>query len=320
MSYTQHPPYAVQIEMVQGCNLGCTFCGINALGYQKLKRGKDMMTIELAESIASQMAAAGWCPRVEFAMHGEPTLNPDRATIVGVFRKHLPKAYLMITSNGGGLLVGDVTRNVDRLFDAGLNTLALDHYQNVTLVPRIREQYRGQVPVVDYPDDTTGNPHQRHNWKMISIIADISVTAKGTHSHLNNHAGSGMPLNDHGEGKRCAKPFREMSIRWDGNVALCCNDWPGVYRCGNVVADGLLKVWQGPAFTAARQMLLQGRREFSPCHGCDATSYRVGLLPDPRGKEELPEPDANTKRIIRRAQAQGPYTTPVREPLTEETA
>lgn len=28
-------------------------------------------------------------------------------------------------------------------------------------------------------------------------------------------------------GKRCAMPFREMAIRWDGSVALCCDDWRG---------------------------------------------------------------------------------------------
>lgn len=313
--YRQAPPYAVQLEMSQGCNLGCDFCGIHAIGYQKMKRGSDQMTVEMAANLAMQMKEAHWCPRIEFAMHGEPTLNKNRVPIIRVFRTTLPRAYIMMTSNGGGLLGGDVTENIDDMFKAGLNTLALDNYESVNIVPKLREKYKGKIEVVDYPGDPRGNPHLRHTGQIISVVKDISVATAGTHSHLNNHAGSAFPLNDKGKGKRCAKPFREMSIRWDGNVALCCNDWPGYYRCGNVVKDGLDAVWNGPAFAAARRMLYRGRREMTPCKGCDALSYRPGLLPDHLGKKTLAYPDAEDKKIIAAALKKGPYTTPVRKPL-----
>lgn len=316
--YHQPPPFAVQIELSQGCNLGCSFCGINAIGYQQQKRGLDLMSVRVANVIAQQMADCGWCPRVEFAMHGEPTLNPERAPIVRAFRDHLPKAYLMVTSNGGGL-AKDATQSIDDLFHAGLNTLALDDYDGVKIVGHILKTYRGKVPIKHYPADPAGNPHQRHKGQLISIIADISHASKGTHSTLNNHAGSGAPLNDRGKGKRCAKPFREMSIRWNGDVAICCNDWPGYYRCGNVVKDGLEQVWNGEAFKAARQMLYRGRREFAPCQGCDALSYRVGFLPDKKGLETLPQPTKQTFEAIDRALSRGPYTKPVRKPLVQIT-
>lgn len=314
--YKQHAPFAVQIEMTQGCNLGCTFCGINAIGYQRQSRGLDFMTVRWAGHIATQMATANWCPRIEFAMHGEPTLNPDIASIVALFRHHLPKAYLMVTSNGGGL-VKNATFSIGQLFDAGLNTLALDDYDGVKLVSHILKTYNGTVMQYHYPRDPLGNPHQRHRGQMITILADISKATKGTHSQLNNHAGSGAPVNDRGRGKRCAKPFRELAIRWNGDVAICCNDWPGYYRCGNVLNDGLLAVWHSPAMQAARQKLLRGQRDFTPCKGCDALSYRVGLLPDPLGKQTLPIPTAATERAIGAALGKGPYTKPVRPPLVQ---
>lgn len=316
--YKQHAPYAVQIELSQGCNLGCDFCGIHAIGYQKMNRGTDTMKVEVAQSIADQMRAARWSPRIEFAMHGEPTLHPVIDVMIGVFRKALPRAFIMVTSNGGGLLAGGAqgtNAKINAMFDAGLNTLALDNYENVNIVPKVVERYTGDVPIKHYPADRSASPHARHRGKLISVVKDISVADDGTHSTLNNHAGSAAPLNDKAKGKRCAKPFREMSIRWDGNVAICCNDWPGIYRCGNVVKDGLLNVWHGEAFVAARQMLLLGRREMAPCKGCDATSYRVGLLPDPKGVESMPKPNAKTQEAIKRALAKGPYTKPVRPVL-----
>jgi len=337
-SYTyipQEAPNAVQIELAQGCNLGCAFCGIHAIGYQKMARGVDLMSLDTASSLAHQIKEARWNPRIEFAMHGEPTMHPQRAEIIAIFRKALPKSYIMVTSNGGGLLKD--TRNAVRaMFDAGLNTLALDNYQSVNIVPKLVEKLVGEsiekfqvryetsmapawpwddVQMFPYPDSPAGNPHTRHSLKLISIVRDISVAVGGTHANLNNHAGSALPLNDRAAGKRCAKPFRELSVRWDGNVALCCNDWPGVYRCGSIVDDGLLKVWHGPAMEAARKLLYAGQRVLPPCKGCDATSYRVGLLPDKLGKMIMAEPTKATMDTAKKALAKGPYTKPVRAPL-----
>lgn len=334
----QEAPFAVQIEASQGCNLGCDFCGIHAIGYQKKKRGVDLMSVETAEAIASQMAKLKWNPRIEFAMHGEPTMHPALDVLIATFRRHLPKAFIMVTSNGGGLLGGDVRGHVTRLFESGLNTLTLDNYESVNIVPKLVEKLlgiayseafpdnhlfypkvtdgRGAVDVRFYPQDKTLSPHSRHRGRAILVVQDISVADDGNHSHLNNHAGSAAPLDFSKQGQRCAKPFREMSIRWDGSVAICCNDWPGYYRAGNVVNDGLEKVWNSPAMHAARVALYHGRRDMiAPCNGCNAVSYRVGLLPDKLGRDSLPEPDAATKRAIRAAQAAGPYTTPVRPPL-----
>lgn len=337
MARKQEAPFAVQIEASQGCNLGCDFCGIHAIGYQKKKRGLDLMSVETAESVASQMAAAGWNPRVEFAMHGEPTMHPALDALIAVFRKHLKRSFIMVTSNGGGLLGGDVPGKVRALFDAGLNTLALDNYENVNIVPKIMEKLtgtpydesfgndylvcgsgergeRGLVNVHWYPHDKTLSPHSRHRGRSIIVIQDISKASDGNHSHLNNHAGSAGPLDFSKNAQRCAKPFREMSIRWDGNVAICCNDWPGKYRTGNAAEKGgLLRVWEGAAMEAARAALYNGRRDMiDTCNGCNAVSYRVGLLPDKLGKEVLPLPTPAQKRAIKAAQAQGPYTTTVK--------
>ena len=312
----QEAPFAVQIEASQGCNLGCDFCGIHAIGYQKKKRGLDLMSAETAESVAKQMAAAGWNPRIEFAMHGEPTMHPALDVLIGAFRKHLKRAFIMVTSNGGGLLGGDVPGKVRALFDAGLNTLALDNYENVNIVPKIVEKIvnaDGIPEMYSYPQDKQLSPHDRHRGRAILVVQDISKADDGNHSHLNNHAGSAGPLDYSKQGQRCAKPFREMSIRWDGNVAICCNDWPGKFRVGNVVTDGLVKVWEHERLEAARAALYNGRRDMiDTCNGCNAVSYRVGLLPDKLGKEVLNLPTPAQKRLIAAAQAAGPYTTTVK--------
>lgn len=313
----QEPPNAVQIELSEGCNLRCAVCGLNGI------RGKDndykFMAQSTLQTLMEQMVKLKWNPRIEFAMHGEPSMHPDFAGMIKVVRDAAPKYHIMMTSNGGGFLrkPGPLA-SVRAVFAAGLNTLALDDYENAKLVPKIREAVRDNlegVDVFEYPENPDGNPHGRHRGKKLVFIQDLITATKGTHSHVNNHAGTGAPPNEQGHGKRCAKPFRELSVRWDGSVAVCCNDWRGIYQCGNVVEDGLDEVWNGKAMGAARVALYGGHRELiDVCSGCDALSHRVGLLPDKFGKIQLPAPDSSVKRDIAAAQKRGPLTEPVLRP------
>jgi hypothetical protein len=317
----QEPPNAVQIELVEGCNLRCSFCGLSGI------RGKEnnykFMDVPTLDVLCQEMVRLNWNPRIEFAMHGEPTMHPDPAKMVGVVRSHSPGWSIMMTSNGGGLLQkpGPAHR-IGALFGAGLNVLALDDYEGANIVGKIRralqdEEAHGgaaEFATFEYPAQPSGNPHARRRLgeHHLVFIQDIGAAKKGTHSKLNNHAGSGAPPLAEPLQARCAKPFRELSVRWDGNVAISCNDWRGLYKCGNVVTDGLEAVWNGPAMGAARRMLYHGRRDFGPCAGCDAKSDRVGLLPDKYGLEKLPRPNAQTAKDVAAALAGEPYTKAVR--------
>lgn len=340
----QDPPFAMQIEATEGCNLRCVFCGLNGI------RGKEnnykFMSVDTAEQIAKAVAELGWNPRLEFAMHGEPTMNPKLPQIIHIFRSRLPKCQIMVTSNGGGLLKS-TQEHIATLFEHGVDVLALDEYQNIGIVPKIFDKLATHVNDFDgdwsgrdigrnvlhndhsvfvyrYPRDLDlGNPHRRHGKKRLIWISPIDKNADGTHSTLNNHAGAGAPKNDRAVGKRCAKPFRELSIRWNGSVAVCCNDWRGEYVIGNVhnemlgdePGDILDAVWNHPRMQAARIKLYRGERDFGPCDGCDALSYRVGLLPDKKGKDDLPlyeESRAFVDEQIRQAMSAGPLTTLVK--------
>jgi radical SAM protein with 4Fe4S-binding SPASM domain len=310
----QESPFAMQIEMVEGCNLRCFTCALVGI------RGKDndykFMTMEIAENIVDQILHLDWNPRIEFAMHGEPTMHPEAVEMAAMIRSKLgPNTPMMMTSNGGGLLK-DTVKRVEGLLES-LNVLALDWYENVNIVPKVLERLEGtSIAPRRYPQDLTANPHRRRKptEHELVVIQDIATATKGTHAKLNNHAGVGSPPNREGQGKRCAKPFRELSIRWDGNVSVCCNDFRGYYCVGNVVEQGLEAVWNGAAMRAARRKLYHGQRDFGPCNGCDAVSYRTGLLPDKKGLRTLPKPGPEDEAEIRRALAGGPYTMPVMRP------
>ena len=319
----QDAPNSIQIELVEGCNLACSFCGIQQIRengadgpswtHGKNSKPYEFMTKETLYSIINTIKSSGWNPRFEFAMHGEPTMHPEYKEFISIMRTNFPKASIMMTSNGGGLL-GDVSDKVNELMDAGLNILFLDNYERIKIVDKIKANYNGPHKVVSYPADPEGNPHKRRkpNEKLVVVGDDLTIATSGTHAQVSNHAGSSFPLNLTQQDKRCAKPFREMSIRWDGNVAVCCNDWVGWYKCGNVIDTPIEEIWQGESFHAARQKLYHGQRDFGPCNGCDNTTLRNGLLPDRMGQKALPEPTAETEETVKKALSGGTYTKRVK--------
>lgn len=315
MTYKQDPPFTIQIELTTGCNLQCPFCGINGFQEKPLSN-LNFMDEETADNIAYQIKNAGWNSRLEFAMHGEPTLNPKWEEIITIFRSYLSN-QIMLTSNGGPLLKGDLNDNIDGFFKAGGNILALDMYEHSKYSAQIREkldvfdfEYAG-INVYEYPENKKGNPHRRVNERFISLIADISKSTKGTHAHLQNHAGSAGLLDYSKTDKPCVKPFREMGVNSDGSVDICCNDWLGELTVGNINETAIDEIWHSELFYAVRRMLMSRNRVVRPCLGCSDMGYRVGLLPDKLGKVTLEPVDEFDIDLIEEALAKGPSRPPV---------
>lgn len=286
MTYRQEPPFCIQIELTEGCPLRCSYCGIN--GIRDSKRLYKFMTPSLAETIACRIKESGWNSRIEFAMHGEPTMNPKREKIIRIFREALPKQHLMMLSNGIGLCNGDIRSNVYGLLNAGLNCLAIEQYDNCKAWVKIR--HRIDEDYIIYPDDPKGNPHKRIlKAKRLVFIRNIVESKKGTHAELCNHCGDGGPLDFSKRNEICAKPFREIGICYDGLIPFCCNDFQRRLVFGNVHISSLEEIWQGTGFSIVRKKLFHGQRDFIPCYGCNHRSYRNGLLPDKLGWDWITE-------------------------------
>lgn len=317
--YRQEPPNCIQIEPVEGCNLRCSYCGIQGIREKgpigQLSGPFKYMSIEHAARLAMRIQEARrdhkWNPRLELAMHGEPTLHPKLPEIVRLLRHYNPTTSILLTTNGLPLMEGSFHNNVMRLFRAGVNTIALDDYRP----HRVRESWLNfsgsKVVKYRYPEQKHGNPHLRRlNGQAFVLVQDIAQADDGNHSHISNHAGCGAPKSGAMQGQRCALPFREMSVRFDGTIAVCCNDWRGIFKLGSIDTATLPELWHHPAMYAIRKKLYYGRREDGPCDGCTHRSYRVGLLPDKLGKRDLPRADDDDQQLIDEA-CEGATLTPV---------
>jgi MoaA/NifB/PqqE/SkfB family radical SAM enzyme len=311
--YKQPAPYSLHLEPVEGCSLACSFCALQAVrdngaDWKTGTHGKNSVPYRFADPamfdlIGREAVNLGWTnPRVEIDGRGEPTMHPKLPEIIGSLRARLPKAYFLLTTNGSGLIKAG---RIDALFKAGLDTLAFDRYQHAAWKDEVSGLLRWYghehcVPIYEYPESNEGNPHQRHKGQRIVIIQDISQNHSGTHKVTNQGGNSGARETIE---QRCAKPFRDLFIRWDGNVAICCDDWKGQYKIANVNKVGLDGVWHHPRLDAARRMLWRGRRgDIEVCSGCNVKTFRNGLLPDKYGKDRMPAVTGETYDLIKEAQ------------------
>lgn len=296
MMRKQEPPNTVQIELTEGCNRTCGFCGVRGIR----KDNEELylfMNKNTAERIASQIAESGWKSKLLFAMHGEPTLNPNILRIIKLFRRYLPKSHFSVFTNGYGIAKGDIT--IDQLKEAGINNLMIDMYTPKDDGHKIKSMAEEQN--IPYEVLGKGVPLISGDYRSFRLVfaPPIAYTPNLMTHKLCNHCGAAFPLDHSYDTKKCTRPFREMSFRYDGSVAICCNDFRGQYPIGSIMENTIEELWQSKRFNAARILLYAGERSFTPCYGCSATSVRVGLLPDKLGKETLPKPSDKIREFAK---------------------
>ena len=322
--YPQPKPNTMKIEPTEGCTLACWFCAIQSIRENGASRDDQLngqksapfkfMTKETMDRITLEVEKLDWAMRWEIAGRGEPTVNMNLEYLVQRIRERSPKSTIILTTNGSGLFRR--LERIQKLFDAGLNILALDDYKHADFVAPIIQHFKDLEGVRDYevmryPEQPEANIYRRvePDLKRVVILRDISLGG-GVRNLTNQGGASGSAKADLHE--PCAKPFREITFRFDGHLALCCDDWPGIFKVpGNINTDSLLSLWHSKQMEAARRNLLRGERTFGPCQGCDVRTKRNGLLPDKMGQDrgKMAMPDAESKAIIAKACA-GPVLTP----------
>ena len=273
-------PWSIQIELTQGCNRQCSFCGVQGIAHNPISH----MSVELAELLSDQCSAYIPDRRYEFAMHGEPTLNPNHLEILRMFRNKLPKAQMQLTTNGYSILKsnGDALEDILEIVDF----IVLDTYYPER--DKLREIVATSgIPV--YENCTRTSPYANHHRKVVGIFLmdDLGVVSGIKKNRvIFNHAGNalGQPVPEKPLEKKCTNVFREISVCYNGDVCGCCMDFGHEYVVGNVLEKHLKDIWGSVEFEALRVALYNKERGFSPCNRCNYPGgMRQGLL-EPKGK------------------------------------
>ena len=258
----------ISIEIGSKCNRTCWFCP-NAYN----ERPDEYMTSELIDKIVDELASIKYDKRVEFYIYNEPMRDERLYDIVKLFRAKLPKACLMIATNGDYV---KSSKQFQKLYDSGLNQLQINVYSNV-------KRYRQLKGMIEETSGELGNVYSNlaATQRVYSLEEKFDrkltpTSPKIGRFELSNRSGH-VPLPKPIEPlkKICVRPFRSLQINWKGEVMLCCNDYNVDVLCGDVNSNTLQEVWENnPVFASYRTKLLKKDRSGLPL--CDACSFKGG--------------------------------------------
>lgn len=290
----QPPPHSIKLELTEGCNFYCNFCGIKSI---REKSGNfKFLSVKTVKNLLRKIVECG-IDNMKFdcAMHGEPLANKDHLEIFRLIRKNVPNAYIHVTTNGAFLLKGDVSENVDAILEY-VNFINLDDYKRYGVSKKVLDSYSGEHEISIFPKVNV-YARQLHLRKGIVVFPDISQIK--TKRKLHNQAGNAFEKDYSKLKNRCHRPFREMAIKYDGSVILCCNDWTAKYKIGNINSElTLQELWNSKRYQSARKILFHMGRCFSICYGCNEFCYRVGLLPDRNAEYTMGLPNKKDFKIV----------------------
>lgn len=279
-------PKTLRIELVQGCNRNCGFCGLQFLdqSINKFKFVSDEVFYKIIDDLSSVQ-------RIEFAQHGEPSLHPKLEEYIRAIYHKNPKTQLSMISNCDVYI--NKPENLYRLFYLGMNYVQLDIYDKEQKAKWTNNLKNCPIPIVDF---YKGNPMYSYhkNGKAIVVCDDSETFSKGdgvairkfhtfggSISHKVWPKYSDIKLSDFPMKKVCTEPLRFMTFDLEGNVMMCCRDMSKSLKICNIMDfDNIHDCWNSEELQIVRFILKAGRRDLIPgCFFCGNVSMRSGLYP-----------------------------------------
>ena len=236
----------VEIETINRCNGECGFCPVNRhLDPRKAERMPD----ELFRSIIAQLRALEYGGEICLYSNNESLLDNRIEEFLAHARAELPKARVMLSTNG------------------------------TLLTP---ERYRAIIDNVDlfyvnnYCDDFKLTPGNEEIMKLAQSRPDwwekTHIVVRYRREVMSSRGGQAPNKKDLRPptlATGCTYPTSQFIIRPDGKLSLCCNDAIGKYTLGDLAKQSVEEAWYGETFERARDSLLRGRGEFELCRHCD---------------------------------------------------
>jgi radical SAM protein with 4Fe4S-binding SPASM domain len=237
----------VEIETINKCNGTCTFCPVNKnIDPRPLARMNDSTFYKIIDNLVN----LNYNGKIGYYSNNEPLMDNRIYDFIKYGVQNLPNAYHFLFTNGT-LLDCD---KFQTLIDLGLNHLFIDNYNDdLELHPNIRKIY--------------------DKYKDKNFSLDCQILIRLNDEVLSNRVGSAP------NGRKIAKPikaqcnlpFRQLIIRADCGVNLCCNDALGRITLGNVEEQTLEEIW----FSKKHFDILESIRKnlrIGICKECDIVS------------------------------------------------
>ncbi|MBQ6995891.1 MAG: radical SAM protein [Lachnospiraceae bacterium] len=235
----------IEIETVNRCNGNCDFCPVSKKNdtreYMKMSR-------QLFESIIEQLAEMDYSGKLALFSNNEPFLDDDIISKHKYARQRLPKARMHLFTNGTLL-------TLDKFIDIipYLDELVIDNYQQELKL------IKPCVEIVRYCEEHS------------ELKKKVTIVLRKPHEILSSRGGDAPNREEMRTypSDTCVLPFKQMIIRPDGKVSLCCCDPLGKNTLADLNKETLFEAWNNQRYKMVRECIQKGRKEWKHCEKCD---------------------------------------------------
>ena len=264
----------INLETSYQCNRKCDYCPV---ANSTRKTVQSAMSLDLIEKISTQLAEIRYENRISLNLYNEPLLDEEIEKKIAMIRGYLPWATLSLNSNGDKLQKA----RLKQLSNSGLD------YICVTLHPQ---------------------PHKSDSPSMLSkrIKKMIEKNAEDSKLPFNLHDGHvefsshglrvkiqwpdwrklgtdrGGQIENYGSGKvkriaPCAKPFREFTVFYDGEVQPCCESFHDndklLIKIANLNHTSIFDAYASTKLAAFRRSVFNFGEKSGICEFCTSVDY-----------------------------------------------
>ena len=250
----------IEIETVNRCNGKCSFCPVN----RRLdSRPFTKMDDDLFKKIINELSNIRYTGTIGLQSNNEPLLDKNIISKLNMIKAVCPTAITFMYTNGTLLTV----EKMMQILDAGVKIIQIDNYNDQLVMHE-------NIRLIDQHFRMINDNRYLSNVKIIVQSENIVRTNRG------GNAPNKTPIENKEylmfKNTGCLLPFRQLVVRPDGKVSLCCQDAFGKVTLGDCKKQTLLEIWSGDKYSQLRKELHKnGRKNLSLCKNCDVLQFSV---------------------------------------------
>lgn len=229
----------VYIDTITACNRSCYYCPNSKYDRGKIANLKTMDT-QLFYKIIDELKEVGWQGEIVPNFYGEPLMDQRLPDLISYAREKLPKAKIILYTNGDFLTVP----LYKRLVQAGVNVIGVTSHPPVEPV--------NIYDVLSYHKSLANDKVNLFYNKLANI-----------------YNRGGVNLSSRLDDKDCYNvALRKIGISWDGQIVFCCNDYFVSGNLGNVKDTKLIDIWNTEKYKELRRGIKKGQYVLEVCKRC----------------------------------------------------
>jgi radical SAM protein with 4Fe4S-binding SPASM domain len=212
------------------------------------------MDINLYKKIVDELAEINYSGRFTPHFYGEPLLDNRIIDLIKYTRQKLPKAHIVIFTNGDVL---------DYLLYRTLVAAGVDYFQISQHSKEMGENIKDLFNNID-------NATKRKRIKYVNMYKKKDLINRGGLINLPKQNPIKMFIK---KIYRWYKPVcfvDAITIDYEGNCVLCCNDYLSSVKFGNVKTENIVDIWNKENYISIRnQLKLENKKVLNICKKCE---------------------------------------------------